>query len=132
MGTSGNVDYATIQYNADGTLNWAQRYNGPGNGDDIANALALDAAGNAYITGGSADIGTADDYTTIKYEKNGKLAWLQRYNGTASGIDQAYAIAVDSTGNIYVTGTSVGGATSFDMVTVKYGQIGRASCRERV
>jgi hypothetical protein len=42
------------------------RYNGPGNGEDWAVALALDDAGNVYVTG-SSSIPLGSIYTTVKY-----------------------------------------------------------------
>jgi len=48
----GTADYYTAKYAAaDGALLWEQRYNGPANNDDLAQAVAVDAKGNAVVTG---------------------------------------------------------------------------------
>src|SRR5207302_9985194 len=61
------------------------RYNGPGNYEDKATAIALDAAGNVYVTGGSWGSGTDFDYATIKYDSNGNQLWVARYNSGNGG-----------------------------------------------
>jgi hypothetical protein len=61
------------------------RYNGPASGTDRAKALAIDSAGNVYVSGYSTGSGTGYDYTTIKYNQNGNLVWLARYNGPGNG-----------------------------------------------
>ncbi|MEI6945609.1 SBBP repeat-containing protein [Paraflavisolibacter sp. H34] len=119
-----NSDYATVQYNSSGSVKWTKRYNGPGNGTDAATAVALDGSGNVYVTGTSAGSGTADDIATIKYSSTGSQLWVQRYNGPASGVDGATAIAVDAGGNVYVTGASEGSGTGGDYVTIKYDKNG--------
>ena len=115
-----NYDYATIKYYPDGDTAWVRRYNGPGNDWDGAYAIAVDGSGNVYVTGRSGGSGTGYDYATIKYYPNGDTAWVRRYNGPENSIDAAYAIAVDGSGNIYVTGISGGGATISDYATIKY------------
>ena len=99
---------------------WVMRYNGPGNSIDVAQALALDNLGNIYVTGYSQGNGTGYDYATIKYDPNGNMKWVARYNGPGNWYDYAYAIAVDNSGNVYVTGTSPDINRVDDYATVKY------------
>lgn len=105
---------------------WVARYNGPANGYDEARAIALDNSGNVYIGGHSWGEGTRIDYTTIKYNAAGNQQWVRRYNGPVNGDDQLSAIAVDGSGNVYVTGYSVVDNNShFDCATVKYNSAGQ-------
>src|SRR5215831_13397247 len=118
--TSGAYDYATIKYNASGAEQWVARYNGPGNLDDSASAIALDASANVYVTGNSAGSGTSLDYATIKYDTSGAEQWVARYNGPGNFNDDARAIAVDVSGNVSVTGASTGLGGIYDYATIKY------------
>jgi hypothetical protein len=115
-----SYDYATIKYYPNGDTAWVRRYNGPGNDYDEAHAIAVDDSDNVYVTGYSTDIVTSDDYATIKYYPNGDTAWVRRYNGPGNDYDEALAIAVDDSGNVYVTGYSTDIVTSDDYATIKY------------
>jgi uncharacterized delta-60 repeat protein len=133
-GTCGIVcnDYATIKYDASGEQQWVARYNGPANDDDHASAIAVDASGNVYVTGSS--IGTAwpdYDYATVKYDSSGNQLWVARYNGAPGDFDFGNAIAVDTSGNVYVTGGSFGSGTGFDYATIKYDASGNQLWVER-
>ena len=114
-------DYLTIKYNSLGVQQWTATYNGPANQDDAAVALGFDQGGNVYVTGtsfaGRDPIGE-EDYLTIKYSPAGVQQWTARYNGPISEADRATAIAVDKSGNSYVTGYSRG--VGLDIATVKY------------
>ena len=81
------------------------RYNGPGNYFDEARAIAIDSAGNVYVTGES--VRAYYDYATVKYDSFGQEHWVARYNGPQNSSDEADAIAIDGAGNVYVTGESV-------------------------
>ena len=105
---------------------WVARYNGPGNGLDFANDVAVDASGNVYVTGYSNGGASGYDYATIKYSPSGQRLWAARYNGPDSNsADEANALAVDAAGNVYVTGHSNEGNTSDDYATVKYSPSGQ-------
>jgi uncharacterized delta-60 repeat protein len=120
-GSGQGYDYATIKYAPDGTQLWVARYNGPGNSDDRAEAIAVDSSGNVYVTGYSTGIDTNKDYATVKYAPDGNELWVARYNGPENGSDSAHAIALDSSDNVYVTGSSYGSSVIlYDYATVKY------------
>ena len=119
-----NFDCVTIKYNSDGLIQWLQRYNGPGDSADYGNSIVVDGLGNVYVTGSSFGSGSNSDYVTIKYNSSGVQQWVQRYNGTGNSTDYAYSLCTDVSGNVYVTGSSIGSGTNYDYATVKYNSAG--------
>jgi hypothetical protein len=125
-GSGTGFDYATVKYNSSGQEEWVMRYNGPGNSDDVARAIAVDSLGNVSVTGQSIGSGTGADYTTIKYNASGQEEWVMRYNGPGNGTDVPYGITIDDSDNIYVTGASIGTIfPDFDCATIKYNSTGQ-------
>ena len=117
-------DYVTVKYNSSGVEQWVARYNGPIDYVDYTFAIAVDNVGNVYVTGDSYSSVTNPDYATVKYDSSGIEQWVVRYDGPANGYDHASAIAVDNTGNVYVTGWSYSYSTLLDITTIKYDSSG--------
>lgn len=124
-GQTSSYDFATAKYGPNGNLLWVARYDGPGHYQDQASAIAVDAEGNVYVSGHSYGAGVTSDYATIKYNSNGVEQWVARYNGPGNGNDVVYAMTLDASGNIYVTGESEGGVSRRDYATIKYDRNGR-------
>jgi uncharacterized delta-60 repeat protein len=122
-GVFNNYDYATVKYDKDGKEQWVRTYDGPFADRDFARAIAVDAASNVYVTGGSLGNDGNFDYATIKYNTNGDELWVKRYNGPANNYDAATSIAIDPLSNVYVTGSSVGKLAD-DFTTIKYNMNG--------
>jgi Beta-propeller repeat len=119
--TTTGWDYATVQFDTNGELRWARRYNGPASRNDLGRTLAVDAAGSVYVTGGSANAAGVLDIATVKYDVDGNELWVNRYDGPAGGTDDVVetspALAVTDE-RVYVTGFAKGIGTSFDYVTL--------------
>jgi hypothetical protein len=121
-------DYATIKYDSEGSQLWLARYTGAGSyyscGGDGATGVAVDSSGNVYVTGSISDVDCLLHYATLKYDANGNTLWVAGYSGPGNGSDYAAAIAVDSSGNTYITGASTGVSASLDYATIKYDSAG--------
>lgn len=113
IGTGAGI--ITIKYDLNGNSLWVRRYES-GSGT----ALALDGSGNVYVSGSSTGFSPKSDITILKYNSSGLLQWIQSYDGPANGDDIAFSMAVDNSGNTYITGRSEGIETGNDCATIKF------------
>lgn len=125
-GSSYSTDAYVTKLDTNGNFLWAD--GAGGKGTDSGNGIAVDNAGNAYVTGyyqGSATFGSttlppgssnAQSGFVIKLDTNGNYLWADHLSNTAVNGDSGVsgnAIAVDSNGNAYLTG-SYGGTVNFN------------------
>ena len=123
-----NRAFATVKYDYAGRQQWVRNYAlGGTNGSAQANAVAVDDAGNVFVTGWSYDYvpGPPEeiiaDAATLKYDSDGNLLWEHRYRLPGHN-NQPQDITIDSAGNAYVTGAAwIGDANGgFDLFLLKY------------
>jgi hypothetical protein len=113
----GSNDVFIAKYDPAGNPLWAQ--SAGGTNSDEANALAVDGNGNVYVTGyfqrtatfGNITLtnntGPSTNYIFVaKYDSGGNVLWVQQAGANAT--DQGRGIAVDVSGNVYVTGSFYG------------------------
>ncbi len=122
---AGVADFFIAKYNSSGGVVWAR---GAGGSDfDYGRSIGLDSSGNIYVTGyfrspfivfGSDTLTNANppyaDLFIVKYDSGGRVLWATSADGSSD--DYGYAVAVDRSGNCYVTG-------SFRSLTLKFGSI---------
>jgi len=122
LGTISN-DIILIKYNLIGQVIWNFRYNGTGKGNDLPSKMIFDKKGNIYINGCSPGVGTGVDYVTIKIDSIGNQIWARRFTSGGNERDASYGLAMDSTGNIFVTGESFS-IDRRECLTIKYDSSG--------
>ncbi|KKN55784.1 hypothetical protein LCGC14_0578910 [marine sediment metagenome] len=84
---------------------WNKTWGGSSN--EEASGIALDSSGNVFITGTIGIHGGEDDDNVflLKYDSAGNLLWNRTWG--QSDYDYGYGIAIDSTGNVFVTGRAL-------------------------
>ena len=127
LSTTGDKDAFVLKLDSSGNFVWARDMGG--NGDDIANAIALGPDGSVFTTGyfqNTADfdpgtgvqsltaIGPKDVFVS-KLDSNGNYVWAKRMGGLgwSDGMSIGMGIAVDGNGNVFTTG-SFQGVADFD------------------
>ena len=123
---AGESDAFVVKYDTDGNKVWAKQFGSIHR--EWGNSVALDSSGNVYVTGttmGSLfDViaGESDAYV-VKYDTDGNKVWAKQFGSDLH--DGSNDITIDSSGNVYVTGTTSGSISdinigSDDAYVVKY------------
>jgi len=118
------TDVLTIRCTASGTVAWSRLYAGSASDDDWGLDVVLDATGNTYVTGFVETGAASADCVTLKYASDGSLAWDRVFDGSLQDHDSGHAIAVDTSGNVYVGGATRDAAGAFDFLVLAYSNAG--------
>lgn len=127
--SNGQSDIFLSKINSQGNTLWVKTAGGQY--IDEGTSVAIDAQGNVYITGyysqsatfGNQTINAAGntDIFIAKYNNAGNLSWVISAGGNDS--DKAKSIAIDGSGNVYITGSYINSAT-FGSFTVNCSGLG--------
>ena len=127
------ADGSKVIVNADGTVSavaytdtpyWIATLGSTGEIDQ-GRGIAVDGSGNIYVTGKARAAGAgAGSFLIAKYNSAGVVQWQRTLSG--SSVDEAFAIAVDSSGNAYIGGSSYSysGGSRRDFSVAKYNTSG--------
>lgn len=119
-----NQNILTVKYNPQGTRLWERVFNGPDSNHDEAIAIAVDSAGNVYVAGETYTYARENDFCLIKYNTNGVFQWSKLYDGGDEEHDYLTGLALDSIGNIVITGEAGTTDNSLKVLVLKYNPAG--------
>lgn len=118
-----DMEFGVLKYDRLGELRWVKRIGYLGYGGEWPSAMAVSAAGEIFVTGSSLSSYYPllnVDLMTVKLRANGDTAWARRLDLSIDGDDRAYAIALDSSRNVYVAGTTADANDTVTWVIIKY------------
>lgn len=110
-------------WDREGRKRWTRSIGGRERGSALAGGILLDTEERPVVWGAVQGERTGFDYLVAVLDTCGAVRWQDRRDGEGS-VDLALAAAVDAAGNVVVTGSSAGRATSLDILTVKYSPAG--------
>jgi hypothetical protein len=125
--------WAILKYDPDGSLQpgfpWYYDYSSDIDYMDRAFGITVDDAGNVIVCGRRGEAAGDLDWHVRKYDSSGALLWEDTYAGSANLLDDAWDVAVDSNGDVLVTGYFNKGTDNsenidLDWLTIKYAAAG--------
>lgn len=113
-----------IKFDASGNQLWAVQIGKPNSlTNDRGYGIAVDGAGNFYVTGHTSSEGAGgSDAYLAKISSSGLGLWQRRLGGT--GNEWGYAVAVDGSGNVFMAGTNTSEASYNQALLAKYNSNG--------
>ena len=115
-------DYCTIKYSSSGDSIWGRYYSSSGSQQDEPHDIVSDNSNNIYVTGISFEQTGRTSINTVKYDQNGNLIRVIRYNSLSRTNDNALSMTTDNLNNIYITGYTEHPyfSSEKDFITIKH------------
>lgn len=130
--SAGNVKFGVKKFLTSGTSQWTYGYSGSGSGIDQLRDMKVDKDGNVYLLGNTASALSGINIVIIKINSSGTMQWINTYNGTANGDDDARSVDVDLSGNVYICGSGLNTGTGNDIIAVKYNPSGNQIWEKKI
>jgi len=99
----GSDDVFLLKYSPDGALVWQKTWGGTSTDQGLGVAAY---SGSIYVTGATNSFGAGYEAILLEYNSAGLLQWQKKYGGTSD--DFGFGVAVDSSGNSYFVGYTIG------------------------
>ena len=116
-----SFDWVTRKIDAAGVIVWTDVYDGPGGDYDVARAIGVTSAGDAFVTGTITSAASGRDMGTAMYDALGNRQWVAIYDGPGGGDDDGYAVSILPGGGCVATGAAFTGPWLLDdAVTIAY------------
>ncbi len=132
------TDYLVMKIAEDGNLEWERSFDFEGGTEDFPMGIVTGPGDRVTVSGFSpgGEDGAGLDYQTIQYDAQGNELWSRRieretYWGHFWWVPISPAIAADSAGNVYLTG-SIGPEGAAELLLVKYDVDGNEAVRQRL
>jgi hypothetical protein len=124
-GTGGSgpfQEWVIVKYSNAGNVLWEIQHTGTAAGDSRVVDLQLDLAGNPVVLGWTnTNLQTLTrSITTLKLDPHGNTLWTQDFTAIPRFDQVPQGLALDRSGNVYITGTTIPAEGPLTPFTVKY------------
>lgn len=123
-------EFALIKYDRGGSQQWVARLSGENYGGREPTGLIVDDKGDIYLTFPTYSSETGVGIATTKFNSHGTRLWTASFDGPGRIYDWPLAMAVDHSGDVYVTGQRYNyddyptGYFSRELLTIKFSSTG--------
>ena len=123
----GHTQVLTTKYDERGNMIWQQTWSAMTGTNNYGVSALTDAEGNVYVAATVTNVGSQLDFALLKYRVDGVLEWVATWDGPASLDDIPAAMALNSSGEVFLAGTTWTDPLYTDFALVKIDGGGQVS-----